>query len=378
MALPELQQAQKIIDRATRVLLIVPAKPSRDAVASMIALYLALQNKKEDAVDEVSASHLPTQLQFLPGSSQVAMAPQKQTEVILDLAGPQNIADIRQEPLQGGIRLHVSLPENTTLTKSDIEASVRPLPYDAAIVIGAADLEDLGSLFTEYTDFFYNTPIINIDHRADNEHFGTVNLVDITAGSCAEVATELIDTLQPNELDRDIATALYAGIIAGTDSFQRPSTTPRSFQVAARLMEHDADREAVIQNLIKTKPLKLLKLSGRIYARLRYDEYVKLFWSIIRTLDFQDSGATVDDLPAALQELTNNIAAYNAAFLLYEYQNVFALHLVLGPGLQQRRDEIQSQLSATRDNGLLKVTLTSTSLDEAEAEALEKVRAILP
>lgn len=378
MALSEIKQAQTIIDRASRLLLLVPEKTSLDSFASMVAFYLALQPSKENNVDEVSPSHVPATMQFLPGSSQVRMHPQPQTDVILDIAGPEKIEGVRQELLQGGIRLHVTLTEGTTITKDQLETLVRPLPYDAAVIFGAADLEALGGVFTRHTDFFYNTPIINIDHRADNEHFGTVNMVDITAGSVAEVAYELITGLWGNNIDPTVATALYAGIIAGTDSFQKPSTTPRSFQIAADLIEHDADREAVIQHLVKTKPLALIKLTGRLYARLRYDEHMQLFWTILRPLDFTDSGADISLIPAAMRELANNIAGFNAAFILHEANEHYTMLVLLGKGLQQRRHEIQSLLEAKRDNGLLEVSVAATSLEQAEQEALQKIRAILP
>lgn len=378
MALPELKQAHGILDRAARVLLLVPEKTSADAFASMVAIYLSLQPHKEDGIDEVSPSHVPLALQFLPGSSQVAQRPKEQTDIIVDIAGPTVIETVRQEPLQGGVRLHLTLPKGLVATRDQVETLVRTLPYDVVVVLGAADLEALGKIFTDHTDFFYNTPIINIDHRADNEHYGTVNIVDITAGSVAEVAYEFITSKFGPELDTAVATALYAGIVAGTDSFQKPSTTPRSFQIASKLMEADADREAVIQHLVKTKPLHLIKLTGRLYARLRYDEHMQLFWSILRPVDFQDSGASVTHVPAAMRELANNIAGFNAAFILHEDSGVYTMYLLLGKGLLSRRQEIQEQLAAKRDNGLLQVRLTASSLESAEATALEKVRSILP
>lgn len=377
MALPELQQAHTLIEKAHSIALLVPEKSSADAFSSMVALYLALQTKKDGTVDEISPSHVPKNLQFLPGSSQVKTQPQKKPDVVLDIAGPQEISHIRPEKVNGGIRLHITFGEGVKITKDQLETIVRPLPYDLAIILGASDLEDLGTVFTSHADFFYNTPIINIDHRADNEHFGTVNIVDITASSVAEVTHELILHLV-KKIDPAIATALYAGIIAGTDSFQKPSTTPTSFQVAAQLMEAEADREVVIQNLVKTKPLHLLKLVGRIYARLRYDENIRLFWSIIRPIDFQESNAGIGDISDAMKELANNIADFNAAYLLYEHQQNYELYLLLGKGLRKRRDEIQTQLSATRDNGTLKVSLTASTLGEAEEKALEKIRSILP
>lgn len=380
MALPELQQANALIKRASHILLIVPEKPSLDAFSSLTALYVALLHVKDaEHVDAVSPSHVPLALQFLPGSSQVHMQPQTQTDVIVDIAGPTKPLAIRQEPLSGGLRIHITFPENTNIGKDQLETLVRPLPYDLAIVLGAADLEELGTTFTKYTDFFYNTPIINIDHRAKNEHFGTVNMVDITASSVAEVTYHLATSLPDVKLTAELATPLYAGIVAATDSFQKPSTTPQAFQLAAELMEKGADKEAVIQHIVKTKPLPLLKLLGRTFARLKFEEGGGLYWSIIRPVDFQESGAKPEIIPDVMKELTNNIAGFNVAFLMHENNpGEYHIYLVLGKGLSSRRDEIQTSLSAQRQNGAYIMKLTAPSVEEAEQQALEKIRGILP
>lgn len=379
MSLPEIQQAQHIIDRSSSILLITPPKPSHDAFSSMIALYLALLEHHKGTVDAVNSTHVPQMLQFLPGSSQVRERPQVQPDVVLDIAGPESIQEIRHETLSGGLRIHVTLPENTQVEKTNLETHVRQLPYDAVVVFGADDLEDLGNLFTNYADFFYNTPVINIDHAATNEHFGTVNLIDITACSIAEVTYELISSLHDVTMEGNLATALYAGIVAATNSFQKPSTTPRAFQLAANLMTSGADKELVIQNLVKTKPLHLLKLTGRAYARLRHDEHRKLFWSVLTPIDFRESGGGQENIKDVMDELTNNISGYNAAFVIYENgEQQFSTYMRLGKGLSKRREDIQAHVRARRENGALTFTTTAPSLEAAERQILETIGAVVP
>jgi len=384
MALTETQQATAIISRASSILLVVPEKASTDAIASMIGLYIHLQNNDKTThhrIDQVSPSHLPSSLQFLAGSSQVKMEPLAQSEVIIDMVGPSGVSDVRHEHINGGIRVHLTFPPNTDISKDQLETSVRRLPYDAAIIVGATDLEDLGQLFTNNADFFYNTPVINIDHRPANEHFGTVNLVDITAGSSAEVALDFIENLNQNSIDTETATALYAGIVSGTDSFQKPSTTPRSFQAAAKLIDLEANREEVIQHLVKTKPLRLIRLVGSVYAHLHFEESVGLYWTILEANDFIESKATAEDIPSVMHELTNNIAGFNAAFLLYQTSNSsnqYFAYLLLGKGLSSRRREIQEILSATKENGALTFSINAPSIEAAEKVAHDKIRQITP
>jgi len=386
MSLTETQQASTILGKTRSLLLVTPSKASIDAVASMIGLFLYLQQQDDQTrhrIDAVNPTHVPPALQFLGGSSQIAMEPAAQPEVIIEMAVNSAASHVHQEEINGGLRIHLTFPNNTTITKDQIETTVRVLPYDAIIVIGAADLEEIGPIFTDHADFFYNTPLINIDHRAANEHFGTVNLVDITAGSNAEVTHDLIINLSPKPIRSDVATALYAGIVAGTDSFQKPSTTPRSFQTAASLIENEADRESVIQHLVKTKPLKLIRLVGSVYAHLRHEESVGLYWTILEAHDFLESKATAEDIPSVMHELANNIAGFNAAFLLYETSdanssNEYYAYLLLGNGLKQRRREIQEVLSATKENGALTFTITAPSIEAAEKVAHDKIKQIVP
>lgn len=379
MALPELKQATNLVQKASSILLVVPIKASTDAFASMLAVYLALLKKESGRVEALSPSHVPKNLQFLPGSSQVQMKTKVKPSITIDIAGVDIVKEVQQEKLNGGIRLHVELDEGAAITKDNIEVSMRMLPYDLIIVFGASDLEQIGEAFSGHADFFYNTPIINIDHKADNEYYGTVNIVDITFSSIAECAHEFISTLGEEIVDADIATALYSGIVAATQSFQKPSTSPHAFELAASLLKQKANKEAVIQNLVKTKPLSLLKLSGRMYARLQYDEYGQLFWSLLKAVDFRESGSTPEMISDAMHELTNTISGYNAAFLLYEKEvGHYSAYVMLGKGLLKRRQEIQEQIKATRQNGALLLTVEAPSLEKAEEQTLKTIRSILP
>ena len=380
MSLPEIQQATAVIKRSLHIALFVPEKSSIDAFSSMMALSLALLQDSEKTIYSISPTHVPPELQFLPGSSQITTKPNIQPTLIIDIADVQSIERITQEHINGGMRVHIELPSGMDLTKDLAETHVRQLPYDCAILFGASDLADLGDLFTEFADFFYNIPIINIDHKASNEYFGTINVVDITASSMAEITHELIESISPETpITQDIATALYAGIVGATESFQKPSTTPHAFQLAAELMNDNAQTDVVIQHLVKTKPLSLLKIAGRTYARLRHDEHGHLFWSILRALDFHESEATEEQIPLIMRELTNNISGYNAAFILFENEaKEHTVYITLGKGLAKKRNEIQEQLSAKKQNGMLVISLPPSSLEEAEVQAIQKVRAILP
>ena len=107
---------------------------------------------------------------------------------------------------------------------------------DLIIALEAHSLEDLGGLYEHNADLFFETPKINIDNNPENEYFGAVNLVDVTATSVAEILTGLLQEYEAQLLDEDIATCLLTGIISKTQSFQDVQTTPRAFLKASELV----------------------------------------------------------------------------------------------------------------------------------------------
>lgn len=382
MSIPESNQAANILKKSSNILLLVKEGSSVDAFSSMIALSLALRLKTANGmeIDSVSPSHVPQELQFLPGSSQVIMRPQAKPRVTIDIAGISALEGIKQHQLKGGSRIQLILKEGETIGADAIETHIQEFPYDCITLFGISDLGELGTIFTDHADFFYSTPIINVDNKAANEHFGTINMVDITASSIAEITYELIAELQGDRIvDSDIATALYAGIVGATQSFQNPLTTPQAFQIAAELMSQHAKTDTVIQELVKTKPLPLLKLVGRTYARLRHDEHGRIFWSIVRNIDFTESGATKEHIPMVMQELTNNISGYNITYILEEHGDMqYRVHVSLGKGLTKRKKDIQNELSASKEGSLLMFSFSAPNLEEAEKHTVLIMRDIVP
>ena len=77
---------------------------------------------------------------------------------------------------------------------------------------------------------------INIDHHISNFGCGDVNLVRPEVGSACEVLYHIMDA---ELIDRDIAEALYTGIIHDTGVFQYSNTTPETLQAAAFLISLD-------------------------------------------------------------------------------------------------------------------------------------------
>ena len=120
--------------------------------------------------------------------------------------------------------------------------------------------------------------LVNIDHHASNDRFGSVNLVDVSSAATAELVSRVIDALGVT-WTADMATAALVGIMTDTGSFQFPSTDARALDRAARLREAGADLQAITYNVFRNKRFQALKLWGFAFSKMRREQDGLLVWT---------------------------------------------------------------------------------------------------
>ena len=105
---------------------------------------------------------------------------------------------------------------------------------------------DCGNIDRNPADAFKHdgAHIVNIDHHHDNTRFGTVNHVDPSAASTAEIVFRIVHELGV-PLTRDIAEALYVGLVTDTGKFMYENTSPAAHRMAAELREAGVDAQHV-------------------------------------------------------------------------------------------------------------------------------------
>jgi phosphoesterase RecJ-like protein len=104
--------------------------------------------------------------------------------------------------------------------------------------------------------------VINVDHHGDNTRFGHLNHVRADAACAAELVRELAGELGV-PLTRDIATAIYVGLVTDTGRFQYSNTSPDSFRLAAELVEAGVVTYGVYRTIYERTDFSRLKLLGR-------------------------------------------------------------------------------------------------------------------
>jgi phosphoesterase RecJ-like protein len=131
---------------------------------------------------------------------------------------------------------------------------------------------------------------IDIDHHHDNTRFGGVTLVVPDASSTGEVLRDVFAELDV-ELTPEIAEALYIALVTDTGRFQYSNTTPKTYRLAAELVEAGADFHRIFQELYESIDFIKFKLIGKAAERAQVFEGGRLVISYLERSDFTALGA---------------------------------------------------------------------------------------
>ncbi|MBU2235825.1 hypothetical protein KKA01_02060, partial [Patescibacteria group bacterium] len=267
--------------------------------------------------------------------------------------------------------------KNGTFREKDVSFSSSDYEYDLIFVLDAPDLDALGKLYEDNMEFFYHTPIVDIDHNPANENFGQINLVDLTATSSSEIIFEMIKDWKENILDEYIATSLLAGIISKTKSFQTTSVTPRSLAIASHLISSGARREEIIRHLYQTKSVETLKLWGRALARLKQDKQNRIVWSVLNEADFEKSGSSSEeDVLSVIDELIIDAPEAETIIVFFEQaKGNFKAIVSTPPTIDAMKVLKEYNPVGTKD--FTRITIKTPDLINAEQKVLNTVRTVL-
>jgi phosphoesterase RecJ-like protein len=238
-ATTDVQAVAEAIRDHDRLLLVTHENPDGDALGSILATKLALnQLGKDTAMYLYGDSPLPTEYSFMP-----------------------------------------------------LDTLARQLPDDwAERVLVALDCANESRIGPD-TELLEGAPlVINIDHHHDNSKFGSLNLIVATASSTGEVLRDLFAELGV-ELTPDIAEALYIALVTDTGRFQYTNTTPRALRLAAELVEAGADVHRVFEGVYESVQFAKLKLLARALERAQIYDGGRLVVSYLLRTDFTEVGA---------------------------------------------------------------------------------------
>jgi nanoRNase/pAp phosphatase (c-di-AMP/oligoRNAs hydrolase) len=315
------QQLYEMIQQSTNPLITFKKEATGDVIASSLAL--AKLFKKWGLSSEIVSPNfkLPDNYKFLPEASNIKNQVTNLKKVTITLDHPNlKPHHIDHQENENQLHLHIN-PNDPTFSKENIHIDDSNYKHDLIIALNTPDLSALDHLYEENTEFFYHVPIINIDYSPENEHYGHINLINITATSISEIVYDFIENIDSVLLDEQIATHLLTGMIEKTKSFKIPTITPKSLNVASQLMAAGAERDNIIKNLYQTRSVNTLRLWGKTLLKLETDPYQKVAWAEITEEDFRETNSSEKDLAGIMDELIGNIPTIEMTLIFFTTNN---------------------------------------------------------
>jgi bifunctional oligoribonuclease and PAP phosphatase NrnA len=251
-------RAVDLVSGAREVALACHVDPDGDALGSMLAMQRQLTNRGVKVCASYGAAgnreapfSVPPQYTFLPGLS--------------DLVRPRDF----------------------------------PEAPELLIAFDCASLDRLGSLKPHAQAA---RTVLVLDHHVSGEAFGDVRLIDAEAPATAVVVAELLDRLGA-QLDRETAICLYVGLVTDTGRFSYSSTTARTMELGARLMEFGIDHAAINRRVWETHSFGYLKVLARALDRAKLIPEAGLTWTVITQADLDELGITLAETEGLIDVL---------------------------------------------------------------------------
>ncbi len=317
MELTPEQQIFEQIKKSSKVLIFLPESVNADSLASSLALRAFLLKLQKD-VTVVGGGKIPDNLKFLPDIGEVKSSLVLGRSFVITVdASHKKVDEISYHTTADKVHIYLK-SQGLEFTREDLSFATEGFPADLIFTLDCKSLDSLGVVYEQQADLLYETPKINIDNKSENEYFGAINLVDVTASSVAEILSELFQKYEQQLIDADVATCLLTGIISKTNSFQHAQTTPKAFMKASELVALGGRQQEVVKNIFKTKSLPLLKLWGRALARMKIMEEHKTIYSILNSVDFEKAESGETEILPVLKEFLDSISGYKIVGLLTE------------------------------------------------------------
>ena len=254
-----IEEILEVLRRGQRFMVCSHARPDGDAVGSMLAMGMLLEQLGKQA-DLVSADPVPLIHRALPGAEAIRCAQQ--------VIGS----------------------------------------YDAAILLECDGLERTR---LQGVDQYF---MINIDHHATGREFANLNWIDPSAASVGELVYRLAKAAAVQVTPR-MATCLYTTVLTDTGGFCYGGTRASTFELARELVLAGADPMSIAQNVYFSTPACKLLLLGSALRHLKHEG--KLAWLWVTRREMLDAGARDEDCEGIVT-FALCVSGVEAAFFLFE------------------------------------------------------------
>lgn len=241
----QIQKATEVLKKYNSGIIALQNNPSYDGAAAGLALYLALSKMNKHV--SIVCSQVPKYDIVGTDKIQTAFAPSG-NHLVISFPYTEGAIDKVDYNITGDTFNLIIAPnsETTKINPKDVKFSYTGGKIDFIITVDVPNLNSLGPIYTENQSEFQGKTIVNIDRHLINNNFGTVNLVNKQISSTSELIYQVIRDLGA-EIDKDLATNLYNGILSATNNFSSYSVNQQTFEAAAELMKFGAVKKQLAQ-----------------------------------------------------------------------------------------------------------------------------------
>ncbi|MFH0773483.1 MAG: DHH family phosphoesterase [bacterium] len=244
-----LPRVSDIITKGLSGIIILPNNPSQDAIAGATSLYLGLLKLGKN-VTIVSSS--PIKSDFVAADKIQTSLSVGGDNLVVSFPYTDGAIDKIDYHIQGEKFNLVITPRQgfPKLNPNQVVYSYSGGTFDFIITVDTPNLNTIGTLYAENQAQFQGKEIINIDRHLTNAFFGTVNFINKTSSSTCELVYKVLRQLEC-EIDKDMATNLYAGVAAATNTFTSYSVNAETFETIAALLKAGAVKRMSPQPISK-------------------------------------------------------------------------------------------------------------------------------
>lgn len=250
------------VSKGASGIIAIPTSASPDTVAAATSLYLGLTKLGKHVT--IVAAQAPQS--DLVGSDKIQTAFKTSGEnLMISFPYTEGAVDKVDYNIDKGFFNIIIYPADgkPKLDSSQVQYAFTGGAADFIIVLDSPNLAMLGAIYKDNQNDFQGKTIINIDRHLVNGNFGTINYVDKSSSSVSEMVLRVLGGLKC-AIDKDMATNLYAGIIAATNTFSSYSVRPETFEAASVLLRFGAVRKPVrqqqaYQNMNAEQPMQQMQ-----------------------------------------------------------------------------------------------------------------------
>ncbi len=255
-----LQDFLRIVDESKECCICTHINSDGDSLGSQLGLKLLLE-QRGTKVWCMNPSHVPENLRFLPESASI-----------------QVFEESRHTELLAKVDTIFVLDGNSPARMRGMEAAIMASPARKAV----------------------------LDHHQEPAEFAHAYAIDTDACSTAELVFRLVRVLETREgskyLTKNIAEALYTGIMTDTGNFRFPRTDSDVHRIIAEFLDAGVEPFTVYDNVFNQNPMNRARLLGATLATMQTYHNGKLCIMLVTHEMMRSTETNVDHIEGFVEQ----------------------------------------------------------------------------